>query len=139
MVLISAIKLTINLITRSTCTWHSTFSFSCIGASTLNHKVRNHSVPLQTIVITIFGKLNKVGYRIRRIIRIKFNFHVSFARLNNCVHSRCFLMEQMYIFFSKIKTLLKTSLKTLQKSFKIEDTDLLNLVKQDFKWVCLAH
>ena len=40
-------------------------------------------------------------------------------------------MEQMYIFFWKIKTLLKTSLKTLQKSFKIEDTELLNLKQLD--------
>jgi hypothetical protein len=76
-VLVVAIQLALDGVTRSpgTC---------AIGASALDHKVRDHPMKSETVVKALFGQFHKIGYGFWGILLVKLYFHYTFTGVYLC-------------------------------------------------------
>lgn len=71
------VDFTLNLVARAT-------RSSTVGAATLDHKVGNDAVEIESIVEAVFGKFDKVGNRIRSIIVKKIDIDGPLFGFHNC-------------------------------------------------------
>lgn len=71
-VLVVAIQLTLDGVTRppGTC---------AVGASALDHKVRDHAMECQSVVKPTLGQFHEIGHRLGGILLVKLHFHHSFS------------------------------------------------------------
>src|SRR5690554_923755 len=83
-VLVVAIQLALDGVTRSpgTCP---------VGASALDHKVRNHAMECQSVVKPTLGQLHEIGHRLGGILLIKLDLHHPFIGVYlSCKHNSSF-------------------------------------------------
>ena len=59
-----AVDLAVDLIAGSTCARHAASTIATVGASTLSHEARNHTVKGKTVIEAILRKLHKIGDRL---------------------------------------------------------------------------
>ena len=74
-VLAAAVGLAFNAVARTAGANTRVAQIARIGASALNHKIRNHAVKTQPVVEPFFCKFHKVINRVRNVVSVQFSLH----------------------------------------------------------------
>jgi hypothetical protein len=102
-VLIATCELAIDRVTWTTCAGSASSAFTRIWATALDYKIRNHTVPLKTTVISFFSQFDKIRYGVWRIFGKKLHMHIAFVGGNDCFHNLFLLQNYSYFRFNFVE------------------------------------